>query len=269
MKRVRTGSLCLVLVCAIGAMAATSASAAPNRIPGTGECYYAGIEAGNFTESFCESYAKPKDWDWCWNDQAWPNPCPVVHRWVWETEKIALATTTKFEVKCTKLRGSGTYTTSGNQVLESVALTGCGEVKGASCESAKAESGVVNTDELEGQLGFIDAASGEVGLALSSPSGVLMAFNCGATTVAIRGSVVGTVPANKAESKLKLSYKAKKGKQEIAGFEGTTTSLEASVNGAPYEPIGLTTSIAQVNEDKKIKAEIRCKNVETEEVEAC
>lgn len=41
------------------------------------------------------------------------------------------------------------------------------------------------------------------------------------------------------------------------------------MNGAPYEPIGLTTSIAQVNEDKKIKAEIRCKNVETEEVEAC
>jgi hypothetical protein len=254
MKRVRTGSLCLVLVCAIGAMAATSASAAPNRIPGTGECYYAGIEAGNFTESFCESYAKP---------------CPVIHRWVWETEKIALATTTKFEVKCTKLRGSGAYTTSGNQLLESAALTGCAEVKGASCESAKAESGVVNTDELEGQLGFIDAASGEVGLALSSPSGALMAFNCGATAVAIRGSVVGTVPANKAESKLKLSYKAKKGKQEITGFEGTTTSLEASVNGAPYEPIGLTTSIAQVNEDKKIKAEIRCKNVETEEVEAC
>ena len=93
-------------------------------------------------------------------------------------------------------------------------------MKGASFESAKAESGVVNTDELEGQLGFIDAASDEVGLALSSPSGVLMAFNCGGTAVAIRGSVVGTVPANKAESKLKLSYKAKKGNRRSQALKG-------------------------------------------------
>jgi hypothetical protein len=270
MKRIRLVGVCLVVAAAICAVTAVSASAEPDRIPGTGACYAVQNGLGTFVEAGCEEYGAPKGYEWCWNDQEWPNPCPIpIHQWYWETTKFAMATAAKLEVKCTKLTGSGGYSDFGTAQVESAALSGC-ESRGVLCQSAGAEAGDVNTNALEGKVGFIDADEHQVGLELSAPSGVLMEFSCSGSAFAVRGSVVGTVPANKAESKLAISFKAKKGTQTTEGFEeAPPAKLELSVNDGPYEALGLTTKISQVNENKKTKVEIHCKNIETEAVEAC
>ncbi len=269
MKRTRLVGACLIAAAAISAVAAASAIAEPDRIPGTGACYAVQNGMGTFVESGCEEYGAPKGYEWCWYNQEWPNPCGVWPIWRWQTAKVAFATIGKLEVKCTSLTASGGYSDFGTAQVASAALSGC-ESKGVLCQSAGAEAGDVDTSALEGKLGFIDADAHQVGLELSAPSGVLMEFSCSGNAFAVRGSVVGTVPANKAESKLAISFKAKKGTQTTEGFEeAPPAKLELSVNDGPYEALGLTTKISQVNENKKTKVEIHCKNIETEAVEAC
>lgn len=265
-------SLCLVTVFVVGAFAAASASAEPDRIPGTGSCYSVPPETGNFLEGACESYAKPHDWDWCWNDQAWPNPCPIHRNWWWELAKAEVATA-NFAVACAKMKSAGTFTESGNDALASLAMTGCtvkakgSTLNGATCQNAGV-AGEIDTDALEGTLGYVSEHG--VGMELSAPGGTIAEAECGGEHLSITGSVVGTVPANKPEAKLKISFKEKKGKPATGGFEGgAAQSLKVSVGGGEPEEAGLKASIAQVNENKKEKTEIRCHITETGEVAPC
>lgn len=270
MKHVRLVGVCLV-VASICAVQAAAASAEPDRIPGSGSCYAVLQGTGTFVEGGCEEYGEPKGYEWCWNDQEWPNPCPRnVNPFVgWESAKVSFATANKLEVRCTKLTGAGTYTELGITAFEAVALSGCAS-RGTSCQSAEAGAGDIDTGAIEGNLGFVDAADHDVGLELSSSAGALLEFSCGGTSFAVRGSVIGTVPANKPEAKLPITFKAKKGKQIPGGFEeGSPAKLEVSVSDGPYEALGLTAKIKQIGETKKTKTEIRCKNRETEAVEAC
>ena len=75
-----------------------------------------------------------------------------------------------------------------------------------------------------------------------------MEFNCGATEVSVRGSVILPLVTNKMLLSAKLKFVASKGKQNPEKFvEGAKAVLEASFNKGAYEQIGLVVKITQTN----------------------
>ncbi len=69
-------------------------------------------------------------------------------------------------------------------------------------------------------------------------------------TVAVRGSVIVPVKANKMSLSATLKFKASKGRQKPERFvEGAPDVLEASFAGAAYEAIGLTLASTQAGEE--------------------
>jgi hypothetical protein len=120
-----------------------------------------------------------------------------------------------------------------------------------------AAAGEVVTRPLEGVPGvtkFGDtSAKNEIGLDLFpvERAGAVMEFNCGATAVSVRGSVIVPVPANHMLEKATLKYSAAKGKQRPERFVGEPKDvLEASFNGGPFEQMGLAVKLTETNEEK-------------------
>ena len=78
-----------------------------------------------------------------------------------------------------------------------------------------------------------------------------MEFSCGSTTVAIRGSVIVPISANKMLLAVKLDASASKGKQNPESFvDEPNDILEESFNGAAFEQTGLTLASTQTNEEE-------------------
>jgi len=134
-------------------------------------------------------------------------------------------------------------------------LTGCA-LAGAKCSSAAAPAGEIVSRSLEGALGVEQLGASEskdkLGLDLvpTGGAGAVMEFSCGSTAVAVRGSVIVPLEANKMATSSALEFKASKGKQKPESFAGGPTDvLEASFAGAPYEAIGLTLAGTQASEE--------------------
>ncbi len=166
-------------------------------------------------------------------------------------------TAKRAKVTCTGETGGGEYsgttlTTVGGVTL---AFTGC-ELLGQACSSAHAAPGEVVTGPLEGVLGITrlgeTAARNGIGLELS-PTGVgesFTEFSCGATQVAIRGSVIGVLAANRMAVSSKLGFSAAHGRQHPEGFAGGPSEvLEASFDGGSFEPVALELKAALSNEE--------------------
>jgi hypothetical protein len=172
------------------------------------------------------------------------------------TEGLATLETVKAsKVVCATEAGIGEY--AGIKTVGGVALTftGC-ERLGEPCTSAGAASGEIVTDALEGVLGIVTlgetAIKDKIGLDLFPVGNVgpVMAFSCGATEVAVRGSVILPVPTNKMLASAKLSFMASKGKQKPEKFVGGAKDvLEASFNKGAYEQMGLAVKLTQTNEE--------------------
>jgi hypothetical protein len=179
------------------------------------------------------------------------------------TTKIKEATLATFEtvkkalVVCKGETSTGEYTglkTVGNVVFT---FTGC-EMGGVKCASAGAAEGEVLTNALEGALG-IEKASTEgpvknkiaMDLFPVGGTGPLTEFSCGATTVAIRGSVISPVLANKMNLTATVKYAAVSGKQKPEKFEGLPKDvLETSFGEAAFEQSALKLVTVQTNEEK-------------------
>ncbi len=159
------------------------------------------------------------------------------------------------KVTCTNETSTGEYTghkTVGGVVL---ALTGC-ERASEKCSNGIV-AGEIVSNPLEGVLGVekLGANSGKnkIGLDLHpvGKTGPLMEFSCGSTTVSIQGSVIVPISANKMSLTQTLKFKASKGKQKPQSFvKEPKDILEASLNGGPFEQIGLTLTTTQTNEEE-------------------
>lgn len=168
---------------------------------------------------------------------------------------VTLQTAKGAKLTCAGETSGGSYTgdkTVGGVVLK---LTGCA-LAGEKCSSAGALAGEIVSRSLEGALGVDQLGASEsknkLGLDLfgTGGGGSVAEFSCGPTAVALRGSVIVPVTANKMASSSALEFKASKGKQKPESFaEGATDVLEASFAGAPFEAIGLTLAGTQASEE--------------------
>lgn len=106
---------------------------------------------------------------------------------------------------------------------------GVTNIAGESCHSLGAEPGVVVTQPMTYELGWINQAAGQVGLEERPTSGSLVAqFVCGLDEepMEIRGGVIGVVtPINKKVTELSDEVAATGAHQAVTHFEGSTTSV--------------------------------------------
>jgi hypothetical protein len=162
------------------------------------------------------------------------------------------------KVACRAETGTGEYSGPGLTTVADVVLTfsGC-ERLGEKCSSAQAAEGEIISTQLEGVLGIAQlgqtSAKDKIGLELfpAGKAGPLMQFSCGATTAAVRGSLIATVSAGRMGLTSRLAYAATKGRQKPESFVGAQRAvLEASYDGEPYEQMGLKLAITQTNEEE-------------------
>jgi hypothetical protein len=165
-----------------------------------------------------------------------------------------------FTVKCPGDAGQGEIT-GGTKVNKAFILfTNCADSFGGKCTTKGLTSGQVITKFLDGEIGYIPTTT-RVGIDLWSEARTAMEranhqfnaiwaeFSCPSTTVKIRGGLIGeTTPLNKAVTGVTghftLEYMQKEGIQTLTKLEavevGTENQLEASLNGAAYEKLGVS-----------------------------
>lgn len=252
MRHMRAAGIWLVAVVAIGALAATSASAAT---PEYGRCLKAEKTGktynGRFTNSVCttESGTKTGKYEWF--------PGAVKNKQTTKGGKGVLETVTGTAVRCETETSVGEFV--GTKEVKNVVVTfkGC-ESAGSKCSTTGAGTGELVTKKLEGIVGFTNKAAKDTALDLypAGRTGLFIEFSCLGLTVAVRGSVLVPVKSDKMGSTEKLVYKATKGKQSIEHFEGEPTDiLEASFRGGAYEQSGQTiTSVATYEEKLELNA---------------
>jgi len=175
------------------------------------------------------------------------------------TDGVATFETVKgSRVTCSGETGTGEYTGTGLTTVGGVVLTftGC-ERLGESCSSAEVGAGEIVTSPLEGVLGVTElgesSRKNKIGLDLFpvGKTGFLMQFSCGAMPVAVRGSLIVPVVANRMLLTDKLHYLARKGRQKPERFVGgPEETLEASFELEPFEQAGLTAKTTQTNEEE-------------------
>jgi alpha-tubulin suppressor-like RCC1 family protein len=164
--------------------------------------------------------------------------------------EAVLETTGKEKITCKAESGSGEYTSPKSVANVLLTLTGC-EHGGAKCTSAGAGEGELVTSTLEGELGWRNKTSLQVGLDLApSEPGSFAEGKCGSTKVEISGSVIGVVQTDEMLKFSTLTFEQKEGKQKPTHFsEGEPDVLEMLLGGK-LEQTGLSVSITQTSEEK-------------------
>jgi hypothetical protein len=155
--------------------------------------------------------------------------------------KTVLETVKKFKMTCTSDRNTGEVTgpKTGTVVITFVGCT----IPGAPCSNVPETPGLVKTNTLVADLGYINKATKEVGLDLFNGN-LIAQFTCGGVPVAVKGSVIGKLtPVNKIVNPpggFTLKFAQAKGKQKITHLEGEPIDIpETSLGGGPFEESGL------------------------------
>ncbi len=218
--------------------------------PEFGRCVQVGAGTGKYASSTCTSMGGKDRYEWD----------PGVVKGSFTTKitsgSVAIASALKgSKLTCTVETSAGEYTglkTVGDVVLT---LTGC-ERGGERCSSAGAAAGEIVTQPLEGALGVeklgASRASDKIGLDLfpSPGTGAFMEFSCAGTSVAIQGSVIVPISADKMLLANKLKASASKGEQKPESFvAGAKDVLEESFDRADFEPTGLSLALTQTDEE--------------------
>ncbi len=237
MRRVRVAGLCLFVVFALGAVAATSASATA---PEYGRCIKkAKAEGKGYTSSKCTVAGEGKKAKYEW---------------------IPGAGKTKFETK----GGVGVLTAVGGQSVQCKTESSTGEffegnnkeagnmkIKFNECESLNltcstpgAKAGELVTNNVEGIVGWENKARKKTALELypahSVASGLFIEFECAGLVVKVRGKVLVPIKNDAMKTSETLKFKASKGKQKPEKWEESSEKviLESSFKGGPYEQSG-------------------------------
>ena len=168
---------------------------------------------------------------------------------------IAIESVAGAKILCTGQTASGEYHSTAQVNNVTLKLTGCELVSsGAKCSSSGAASGEIVSGTLQGTLGWVDKEANKVGLELfPAGEGLIAAAECGATTIALTGEVIGQItPLDAMRSTFTVKFKQKKGVQSFQHFwtEINNETLELSIAGGAYEQAGLALEETLTNEEE-------------------
>lgn len=167
-------------------------------------------------------------------------------------------------VTCKAAKSTGESTGTKTSAHNIVTFTGCTSSFGGSCNTKGKAAGEIVTNELSGEIGYVNKANKEVGLELHPTSGTVFAtFECGAFLKnEVRGSIIGALtPINKKVKTtehftVKYEKGAEKGTQKITKFEGGSEDvLESSLDGGSFEKANeQATGTIKFEEEAELKA---------------
>jgi hypothetical protein len=263
MKRTSIVGLCLIAVCAMFAVVASSAMATEN-LPEFGKC--TATAGGKYTNAGCTKLAKPgkegKD-EW----EPLTKAVEFTSKKVKKTGNAVLESAGGTEISCTEqVEKQGEYG-PGNEVKNIIGeFSGCTAL-GASCNSEGKPSGYINTKKLDGEPGIVEKAAKEEknidgndlrGESAPNGSALLAEFSCGPAPVLVKGGVVVKAESkaksitNKMEDKIDVEFVAEKPGKQVPenwepNFKGPSNTgtrkvinehLEGNTAGKGYEPSG-------------------------------
>ena len=254
MKRLRLARLCLVAVCGVSAVAVAGASAAA---PEYGRCLKAekvGKEfKGRFSNSGCTKEvpeaerAKKGKFEW------YPGAVKVDPTST--GSKGVLEEVGKYAVGCSSESSTGEYTGTKEGKNIVVKFKNC--ISGPfTCTSEGYEKGELVTKPLAGRLVWENEKTKKTAIDLFPESGELfIEFNCeGKLSVAVKGSVLVPVKANKMGATFILKFKAKHGFQTPEYYEEGGKKVKdvllSDFAGKGYEQAGQTITSTVTNEEK-------------------
>jgi hypothetical protein len=261
MKHLRVIGACVLSAGAIGAVAATNASAIA---PEFGRCLKVTPKAlSNYDSAKCLKLAnedtgteaeKLAKGNYQWFPGVVKNKFTTAIK---EGTIATLETISGTKVTCTGEKSIGEFTglkTVGNMTVH---FTGC-ETNKVKCESAGAGIGNITTAALEGVIGFetevTPPSKDHVANELHAPGGGHLAdFECVGLTVEVRGSVLHKIAANSMKLTAIEKFTASKGHQKPEHFAGGTAKehiLETSFNHGAFEQSGQTITGILTGEEK-------------------
>lgn len=232
MKVFRLGHRCLLAMLVLGAIAATSASAAEYEVralPEVGRCVKVPLGTGEYKGGQCMTREVPKGERGKYN---WVQ-ANASENLTFEGAgiEVKLATTGHSTIECVVANVSGTFT-GPKTATAKIEMQGCKNKAEEQCHSAGAENQIVSLP-LEAELGFIrnETIEGKrfvkVGLDFKPqpPLTALMVYQCGegSTTATVEGSViVADKPIDKMSTENKLFFHVlfPKGTQDPEKFQG-------------------------------------------------
>jgi hypothetical protein len=258
MGRVRLVGVCLVAAFALGAIAAASASAAA---PEYGRCVKATQVSKKYTGKYDNAGCTPPKtetekkavekgegkFEWF--------PGVVKVKQTSKGGKGILEEAGKYAVGCESEESAGEY--SGTKEVKHliVKFKKC-EAPGLVCTSEGHEKGELETKSLEGKVVWEHESTHKTALDLfPEGGGDFIEFTCGSTlTVAVRGSILVPVTANKMSDTVKLKYVGKKGVQKVQDYEENGSKirdvLEANFAGTGFVQASQTIESTVTNEEK-------------------
>jgi hypothetical protein len=171
----------------------------------------------------------------------------------------ALETKVGTKVTCTGFGAAGQYTGLKTVSVQQQEFKGC-ESGGIKCNTPGAGVGVIETPELEGELGVITSVvphtKDKIGNVLWPAGGTATSgsefaeFACGGLSVKAKNSIIAPVTANAMKLITKVKYTSVKGVQKPMKFEGGPNMfLEGKVGAGPTEPFGVAARTIQTNEE--------------------
>ncbi len=215
-----------------------------------GRCKKVTTGTGHFKNSVCTESASESNYEWTAGVVKGGFTAKSVG-----TTTVTIEATGGAKLLCKGESAKGEYTGARQLANAALTLTGCEYTStSAKCSSSGAGEGEVVTTSLEGVLGWVEKTTDKVGVDLFAPGegAALLEAQCGTTSIAVKGSVIGDItPVNKMTSAYTLKFKQSKGKQAIEHFEGLSSDvLEMSVAGGAYGQAGLALESSTTNEEE-------------------
>jgi phospholipase C len=204
-----------------------------DELPQIGRCVQSKGATGRFTDAACTKLSAGEDsgaYEW--------QPDALARGIAGKLGATKLGSAGKLALKCKSGRLSGSVA-GATSVSATIVLEGCATAKGkTACQTHGASAGTIDTEPLEGTLGFI--AGGEaptVGLDLhAAGDGALDSYECSGANgarISEHGSVIGSTTADAMSKSLPVSFAVEHDAQQPQAFEGEPADvLEASVEAS-------------------------------------
>jgi hypothetical protein len=237
MRQIRIAGLCLVVACALGAAAATSAMATA---PEYGRCLKkAKAEGKGYTSSKCTTAGEGTKAKYEW--------VPGAGKTKFETKGgVGILTSVNGQaVECKTESSSGEFFEGTNKEAGnmSIKFNECVSLS-EPCTSPGAKTGELITNDVEALVGWENKAKKKTDIELypakSVTSGLFIEFECLGLVVKVKGKVLVPIKNDAMKTSETLKFVATDGKQKPEKWEESKEKaiLEASFKGGPYEQSG-------------------------------
>jgi hypothetical protein len=242
MTPVRRVTLCLVAVCLLGCVVASSALAFKEEAPEVGRCLK--LTGGRFKEGNCKVEGKTtKEQKYEWYPAFGPNgkgeekliePAKRFYSAVSkEGSAIYLETVHKEVVNCKKQTSEGEYTGPKTNRAYDVVFTGC-ESGGVTCISTNPKAGSkgeILVKELDGEIGIekvgAEPDKDKIANVFRPASGeIFTEFECSGVKFTVKGEVMAPIGSNKMLTTQTVKFASSKGKQKPEKFATDPTGTK-------------------------------------------